>query len=87
MRKFRNEFNRAEIITLEELEKNPKYQKAVEENYKDEALFDDWLYCQQYTLLEVWNLSEADKIEIKKGYLCNCKEMAITDLDYEEIFD
>ena len=87
MRKFRNTFNRAEIVTLEELEKDPRYQKAVDENYKDEQLFADWLYCEDYSLLEIWELDEADKLKVKDDYLWNCKEIAITDLDYEEIYD
>lgn len=86
MRKFRHEISK-EIITFEELEKNLDYQKAVDENYKDEALFADWLYCEDYNLLDIWEMDETDKLKVKEDYLWSCKEMAITDLDYEEILE
>ena len=86
MRKFRHEISK-EIITFEELEKNLDYQKAVDENYKDEVLFADWLYCEDYNLLDIWEMDETDKLKVKEDYLWSCKEMAITDLDYEEIFE
>ena len=86
MRKFRHEISK-EIITFEELEKNLDYQKAVDENYKDEVLFADWLYCEDYNLLDIWEMDETDKLKVKEDYLWSCKEMAITDLVYEEIFE
>ena len=85
MKKFRHEISK-EIITLEELEKNLDYQDYLYENFNDNALFEDWLVCENYTLLDIWELTELKKIQIKQQYFKYCKELTATDLDYEEIF-
>lgn len=86
MRKFRHEISK-EIITFEELEKKLDYQDYFYENFNDNALFEDWLVCENYTLLDIWELTELEKVKVKQQYFEYCKEMTITDLDYEEIFE
>lgn len=86
MRKFRHEISK-EIITFEELEKNLDYQDYLHENFNDNALLEDWLVCENYTLLDIWELTESEKAKVKQQYFEYCKEITATDLDYEEIFD
>lgn len=87
MRKFRNTFNHSEIVTFEEILQNPDFIKCVTDNYTDDALFTDWLITQDYTLLDIWEMDTREKGKVRHHFLLDCKEMAITDLDYEEIFE
>ena len=80
MRKFRHVISE-EIITFEELEKNLDYQKAIDESYENEDLFVDWLYWEDYSILDIWEMDETDKLQVKENYLESCKELAITNLN------
>ena len=85
MRKFKHEIS-GEIITLEELEKKLDYQDYLYENFNDIALFEDWLVSENYTLMDIWELTELEKAKIKQQYFEYCKEVTAVDLNYEEIF-
>lgn len=85
MKKFKHETS-GEIVTLEELEKKLDYQVYLSENFNDEELFEDWLSLENYTLLDIWKLTEMKKIMIRLQYLEYCKEITAVDLNYEEIF-
>lgn len=85
MKKFKHETS-GEIITLEELEKKLDYQVYLSENFKDDELFEDWLSLENYTLLDIWKLTETKKIMIRLQYFEYCKEITAVDLNYEEIF-
>ena len=87
MRKFRNTFNRTEIVTFEEIQLNPDYVKCVTDNYTDDTLFADWLITQDYTPLDIWEMDTRKKGKVRHQFLLDCKEMAITDLDFEEILE
>ena len=85
MRKFKHETS-GEIVTLEELEKKLDYQVELSENFKDEELFEDWLASENYTLIDIWELTASKKMMIKQQYFEYCKEITAVDLNYEEIF-
>lgn len=87
MRKFRNAFNHSEIVTFEEIEFNPDFDKCVTDNYTDDTLFADWLITQGYTPFDIWEMDTREEAKVRKHFLLDCKEMAITDLDYEEILE
>ena len=50
MRKFRNTFNRAEVVTFEEITQNPEFTNCVINNYKDDVLFADWLISRLHPI-------------------------------------
>lgn len=87
MRKFRNTFNPTEVVTLEEIVQNPEFTNCMLNNYKDDVLFADWLISRDYTPFDIWEMNSYKRIKVRNQFLFECREMAITDLDYEEIFD
>lgn len=87
MRKFRNTFNRSEVVTLEEIFQNPEFTNCMLNNYKDDVLFADWLISRDYTPFDIWEMDTRERAKARNQFLYDCREMAITDLDYEEIFD
>ena len=87
MRKFRNTFNRAEIVTFEEIIQNPEFINCVISNYQDDVLFADWLISQDYTPFDIWEMDTRERVKVRKHFLLDCRNIAITDLDYEEILE
>lgn len=86
MRKFRHEISK-EIITFEEILQKPEFTNCVINNYQDDVLFADWLVSRDYTPFDIWEMDIHERAKVRKQFLLDCRYMAITDLDYEEIFE
>lgn len=85
MRKFKHFFTK-EIKTEDLIINSKEYRGAVEKNYNDEELFGDWLISEKYTPLQIYRMDADAALKLREDYLEWCREVAFTDLDYDEIF-
>lgn len=86
MRKFRNPTTK-EITTEEELFAMKEFKSQTESNFADEWLFSDWLATLGFAHVELFYMGELEKKRLREDFFEECQEYAITDLDFEEIYE